>query len=285
MKALLILLLPLQLFASSTIAVLSFDSKSVPEYGEQVQSYVANKLIESGYKVVERARIQKVIDEQKFSLKNSADKEVIKIGRLIPADLVITGSFYISKNGVECSTNRACFTVLYKVLDTETGELVYTKTFKIQKFRSPPFSIINDSPRYAHNAMSDAANVINTHMNYIFKKKKFKEKKKSKLLAVSLSLLAPFAGQAYVTNGDTFGFFLLGDAFIGFSAFSEVITFTDNVGDTEIRKAKKRFISWIILLTAFRIYTAMDMYSDVKEYNNRYSISVDKDFVALNMRF
>lgn len=56
-----------------------------------VEHHLAGRLLQSGYRVVERARLQKVFDEQKTRLIHSSDSDadVLNVGRLAGATLAV----------------------------------------------------------------------------------------------------------------------------------------------------------------------------------------------------
>lgn len=65
--------------------------------------------------VIEREELEKIIAEQKFSLSGMADEEQsLEIGKLLSAQLLITGSFLSSGGRLRIDA---------KILDTETGQL------------------------------------------------------------------------------------------------------------------------------------------------------------------
>lgn len=78
-----------------TIAVLDFDAKNMnQESADAVTDLLRTELFNTGYfKVVERQRIQKILEEQKFQVTGLTDAdEVVEIGRLLNVKAILLGT-------------------------------------------------------------------------------------------------------------------------------------------------------------------------------------------------
>jgi TolB-like protein len=102
------------------ISVLYFDNNSGGEALSWLQKGIADMLLtdlalSEAITVIEREELEKIIAEQKFSLSGMADEGLsLEIGKLLSAELLITGSFLSSGGRLRIDG---------KILDTETGEL------------------------------------------------------------------------------------------------------------------------------------------------------------------
>jgi len=102
------------------LSVLYFNNNSGDENLSWLQKGLTDMLLtdlalSDQIRVIEREELEKIIAEQKFSLSGIADDDhSLEIGKLLSAELLITGSF-ISTGGR--------LRIDGKILDTETGEL------------------------------------------------------------------------------------------------------------------------------------------------------------------
>lgn len=127
----LVLLAPRQLDAQSAasqddrkvVAVLYFDNHTGAERFDPLGKGMAEMLITdlSGIqylRLVERARLQDLIDEQRLSQSDHSDPDTaLEIGRILAAEYVVTGSF----TGIEPEIR-----VDSRLIHTESGEIVQT---------------------------------------------------------------------------------------------------------------------------------------------------------------
>jgi curli biogenesis system outer membrane secretion channel CsgG len=77
------------------VAVIDFESiGDDPNIGRGVTEIVRTELIKTGsYEVVERALLNKIIEEQRFQLSDLVDpSKAVELGKLLGADLILTGS-------------------------------------------------------------------------------------------------------------------------------------------------------------------------------------------------
>ena len=102
------------------ISVLYFDNTSGAEELEWLKKGLSDMLLtdlslSDGITAVEREQLEKIITEQKFSLSGfTDDNQSIEIGKLLAAELLLTGSFLTSNEKIRIDC---------KLLDTETGEI------------------------------------------------------------------------------------------------------------------------------------------------------------------
>jgi TolB-like protein len=110
------------------VGVLPFESASIDPnlapLGKGIPAILINELSRNtSIRVVEREAIQKILDEQKLGTSGSLDPAtVIKVGKLIGALYMITGSF-VTNPAKDMQISVRCFSV-------ETGEIIYSETAK-----------------------------------------------------------------------------------------------------------------------------------------------------------
>ena len=97
------------------VAVIDFESiGDDPNIGRGVTEIVRTELIKTGkYEVVERALLNKVLEEQKFQISDLVDPtKAVELGKLLGADLILTGSV------VKIGTS---YTINARFIDVRTG--------------------------------------------------------------------------------------------------------------------------------------------------------------------
>lgn len=97
------------------VAVIDFESiGDMPDIGRAVTEVVRTELIKTGkYEVVERALLNKIIEEQRFQLSDLVDpSKAVELGNLLGADLLLTGS--VVKIG-------SSYTINARFIDVKTG--------------------------------------------------------------------------------------------------------------------------------------------------------------------
>lgn len=112
--------------AKDRVAVLDFESiPANPDLAQSVSEILRTELINlRQYEVVERAAIEKILNEQKLRLSDAIDeKDAIRIGRLAGANLVVIGS--IVKIG-------STYTLNSRFIEVETGIAREGKSLRCQ---------------------------------------------------------------------------------------------------------------------------------------------------------
>ena len=108
-------------YISKTIAVLYFDNNSNNSKLDPLRKGLADMIISDLsnldiLKVVEREKIEKVLDEINFNNSDSFDSDTQqKIGRLLGAEMILFGSYFELMNQ---------FRIDAKIVKTETGEII-----------------------------------------------------------------------------------------------------------------------------------------------------------------
>jgi len=137
------------------LAVMDFDYSSLsnPSYlnliegsGRGVSDIVVNQLVESGqYRVIERSRLDTVINEQNLGASGRVDASTAaEIGRLLGVELVMVGSitqfdlqdrntgFGFAGFGFGNQTKKALVTINTRLINTTTGEILMSNEGKAE---------------------------------------------------------------------------------------------------------------------------------------------------------
>ena len=130
-KYLIYLLLLSSLFGAKYLAVLDLEAESISESEAKILTQrLTSRIIElSDYTVVERANIDKILNEQKFQHSGCTDSEcAVEIGQLLNADVTVVGT--VSKLG-------KTYTIDSRIIDVRNGEALgsasYTHTGNIDQ--------------------------------------------------------------------------------------------------------------------------------------------------------
>ena len=130
-KFLLPILLITSLFGAKYLAVLDLEATSISESEAKILTQRStSRIIElSDYTVVERANIDKILNEQKFQHSGCTDSEcAVEIGQLLNADVTVVGT--VSKLG-------KTYTIDSRIIDVRNGEALgsasYTHTGNIDQ--------------------------------------------------------------------------------------------------------------------------------------------------------
>lgn len=124
------------------------------------EATVAQKLIESGYEVLEPSSLSKVIKKDKaFRLVDISEAQSIKLGNLSRADYVIQGKAVASAGGNVLQSNmRSCFANI-------TAKLIRVKDGKVVSYldaagNSVHMDVITGGREALTNAASDLASKV-----------------------------------------------------------------------------------------------------------------------------
>jgi len=193
------------------IAILDFQSYGGrPESGRASSDLLISSLLEPGfYEIVERSRIDEVVQEHRFNLSGMvSDSTVKKMGRILGVDAVIFGTvsgykvesrrgyttiagYYNKKTGVYVPPKKNYYTmksgnvaVSYRMINIETGKVIAAKSiskdFNKKRYDNAFFrlpsddSILNDLLK---KVTSRFVNEISPH--YVSKKRKLEKGKGS----------------------------------------------------------------------------------------------------------
>ena len=111
----------LQLAERLSLTVLPFELKGiVSDAGLSFQDNLINSLVnQNRFRVVERTKLDLILQEQKLSRTQLVDRSTaLKLGKLVAAGSVITGSMIETRKGIE---------IVARMIDTETAEIVETE--------------------------------------------------------------------------------------------------------------------------------------------------------------
>ena len=104
-----------------SVAVMPFDHKGGSEtFGKSVTDKMITQLVNlRRFRVIERNALEDVMKEQSFGLSGMVDeKTAIKVGKMVGADVIITGSVFTDENYGKVSA---------RVINTETSETIVAK--------------------------------------------------------------------------------------------------------------------------------------------------------------
>lgn len=91
---------------AARVAVLPFsgrDEETGLSLGESFSTY----LMDAGFEVMERAQLEKVMKEQKFSLSGAmAEADMAQVGKLAGVKAVVTGSYRVRRENVRTVTHQ-----------------------------------------------------------------------------------------------------------------------------------------------------------------------------------
>ena len=122
-KQLLILLLLGALQAqNTTIAVFDLENNGLKESEVRILSdRLQSELVKvGGYTVVERKKIEKVFEEQKFQMSGCVEECLIEVGKLLGATEIVIGS--VGKFG-------STFTISARLVNATSGEMIRSSDF------------------------------------------------------------------------------------------------------------------------------------------------------------
>ena len=109
-----------------TVAVLDFEGKNISQSSaEAVTDLLRTELFNTGhFKVIERQRIQKIIEEQKFQMMGFTDaSQVAEIGRILNVQKIMIGTVTLLGNTHFINT---------RMVDVQTGLVVLAESVECQ---------------------------------------------------------------------------------------------------------------------------------------------------------
>ena len=125
-KFLLPILFATSLFGAKYLAVLDLEAESISESEAKILTQrLTSIIIElSDYSVVERANINKILNEQKFQHSGCTDSEcAVEIGQLLNTDFIIIG--YVSKFG-------SIWVIDSRLIDVAQGNVLISAEFSME---------------------------------------------------------------------------------------------------------------------------------------------------------
>ncbi len=111
----------LQLEERMSLTVMPFEQKaSLSEGSLMYQDYLINALVnENRFRIIERDKLDVILQEQKLSQTKLIDrKTALKLGKLVAAQSILTGSIIETRTGTE---------IVGRLIDTETSEILATQ--------------------------------------------------------------------------------------------------------------------------------------------------------------
>lgn len=105
------------LIIETSIKGLDSDKKEQLENEQERQFYSLIETNKEQYRLVDRRHMNKVIEEQKFSMSGLTDNETVKLGKLLNLDVIVLRMIYENS-------------MVTKVLKVDTGEVMLFKTYE-----------------------------------------------------------------------------------------------------------------------------------------------------------
>ena len=109
-----------------TVAVLDFEGKNISQSSaEAVTDLLRTELFNTGhFKVIERQRIQKIIEEQKFQMMGFTDaSQAVEIGRILNVQKIMIGTVTLLGNTHLINT---------RMVDVQTGLVILAESVESQ---------------------------------------------------------------------------------------------------------------------------------------------------------
>jgi curli biogenesis system outer membrane secretion channel CsgG len=146
---------------SMTVGVLNFEnhSSSGGGYAQKAAEWLTNELSQKGIQVVERKRLDTLIQEQAFQQSGNVDPlKAVEIGKMLGADIVVNGT--INKLGVSKNTVRvgdstitrynAVAEVSIRAINVKTGAILFSESgessAQAKSASVPDFDMGNKAP-------------------------------------------------------------------------------------------------------------------------------------------
>jgi len=130
-----------------TAAVVGFTASPgvrLPGFRENLQEVLTIGLAQTGqFRVLERAKLDAVLGEQALSMTGLADDQqsLVRVGKLLGADYLLTGNLLnldtqantFNGYGVVTTTTTYTLRLSAKLIETNSGQVVYGDVFTVQK--------------------------------------------------------------------------------------------------------------------------------------------------------
>jgi hypothetical protein len=108
-----------------TMAVMLFeDVAGVPGVGSRVAGMVTTLMLDLDMRMVERAQMDEVLQEQVIQLTHADDANVLKVGKLVGAQAIIVGEVQQWERRQQERTNSVSLAL--RMIDVETGLLLFS---------------------------------------------------------------------------------------------------------------------------------------------------------------
>jgi hypothetical protein len=108
-----------------TMAVMLFeDMAGVPGTGSRVAGIVTTLMLDLDMRMVERAKLDEVLQEQVIQLTHADDANVLKVGKLVGAEAIIVGEVQQWERRQQEHANSVSLAL--RIIDVETGLLLFS---------------------------------------------------------------------------------------------------------------------------------------------------------------
>ena len=118
-----------------TMAVMLLeDAPEAPGSGSRVAGIITTLLLDLDINMVERAKLDEVLQEQVIQLTHADDANVLRVGRLVGAQAIIVGDVQQWERHEQGRTNKVSLSL--RMIDVETGQLLFNGEGHLADFTS-----------------------------------------------------------------------------------------------------------------------------------------------------
>ncbi len=123
------------IFKYKKMAVLDFASASAASAsGKEVADIMSAALMKRGFSIVERSKLNKIMDEHSLSLTGLTDSTgLAKLGKMAGASAIVMGNV----SAYECKGEKCRVSLTAKMIDVESGEVIWSGSGSGQGKESP----------------------------------------------------------------------------------------------------------------------------------------------------
>jgi hypothetical protein len=108
-----------------TMAVMTFaDAPGVPGSGSRVSGMVTTLLLDLDVTIVERTRLEQVLNEQVVRLQHGDDADALKVGKLVGANAIVVGE--VGQWESQNADKGAHVSLVLRMIDVESGQVLFS---------------------------------------------------------------------------------------------------------------------------------------------------------------
>lgn len=255
-----------------SVLPIEYSGETAIDYNTMVaEQFIVEQIIRIPiYKIIERSKLNNILQEQKLQLTGLvSDETIVKIGALIGAKFLLQPTIIKVEDTIEGTPGNETFssnliraTVSIHIFDTESGEIIFSSTGK-GRSRAPQeasASSISAVKSAFNMCIYDLIEYVNYKHSLNLENFITRPKKKNPSTAVSLSLI-PGVGQFYAENPEG------GKDTIIMTVAAAGSIFIVNHDNDWIRTC-----GWLVIGTA--VYTYITSFWDAHHSANKYNIEM-----------